>query len=133
MRVVLVEPDAGARRELVAELQQCGIAVAPFGDPRIAFLFLLGKLDEVDGVLVDDDDAELPAWLRCRLDILPVAPLVVTYSGRHPEREARITGEPRPIDSLAADEAPSMAEGHLAALLSSVAVAAGSAAAAAKG
>lgn len=91
MRVVLLEPDAEVRGELVESLQRCGIAVSAFADPRMALLFALGRLGELDGVLVNGQ-CGWPAWLRRRLEMLPAAPRVLTYSGSHPEREARIAG-----------------------------------------
>ena len=116
MRVVLVEPNPDARREFVELLLRCGVVVAPFADARVAFLFLLGKLEEIDGVLVNEDD-DMPSWLRRRLDLLPAGPPVVAYSGRHPKREARITGGPLPIESHAAQEALSLAEKQFEQLL----------------
>lgn len=97
MRVALVEPDAEARRELVALLHGWGLAVAAFADPRMALLFVLGRQSELDGVLVNDA-AGWPSWLRRRLEMLPVALPLLTYSGSHPEREASIAGGLPPID-----------------------------------
>jgi len=89
MRIVLVEPSATERRALSAWLGDLGIEVAPFGDPHVAFLFLLGRLDQVDGVLVNGDDEPRTSRLLARLEMLaPVA--VVTYSGRDPERLSAI-------------------------------------------
>jgi hypothetical protein len=90
MRVVLVDPDLAGRAELVAMLEACGITVAPFADPRSAFLFLLARPEELDGVLVNDDDGEPSHWLRCRVEMLSAPLPVASYSGCHPQREARV-------------------------------------------
>lgn len=90
MKVLLVEPDGDLRGELAALLQRSEIAVAPFSDPRTAFLFLLARLDELDGVLVNDDEGEWSAWLRRRMEMLPVRLPLASYSGRDPARETRI-------------------------------------------
>lgn len=88
MRIVLVEPSATARTALQAWLGDLGIEVAPFRDPQIAFLFLLGRLDQVDGVLVNGDDEPQTSRLLQRLEMLPSPVAVVTYSARDPERAA---------------------------------------------
>jgi hypothetical protein len=90
MKIILVDPDLSGRTELIAMLQRCGIAVAPFADPRTAFLFLLARLEELDGLLVNDDDGGWSDWLRSRVEILSTELPVLSYSGRHPQREATI-------------------------------------------
>lgn len=64
--------------------------MAPFGDPHVAFLFFLGRLDQVDGVLVNGDDEPGTSRLLQRLEMLPSQVAVVTYSDRDPEREGAI-------------------------------------------
>jgi hypothetical protein len=86
MRVVLVEPSATGRTALVTWLRDLGIEVAPFRDPHVAFLFLLVRLEEVDGVLVNGDDAPQTSRLLRRLEMLPAPVAVVTYSSRDPGR-----------------------------------------------
>lgn len=111
MRVVLVEPSASGRRSLSAWLSDLGIQVAPFGDPHIAFLFLLGRLDEVDGVLVNGDDQPRGSRLLRRLEMLPAPVAVVTYSGPdvgHAAATIAIAGR-EPIRS-AGIEAPRLEE-----------------------
>ena len=97
MKVVLVEPNASARATLVARLRRLGIAVASFQDAHTAFLFLLGRLEDVDGVLVNGDDEPQTSRLLRRLEILPSPVAVVTYSGRDPERATAmaIAGGPK--------------------------------------
>lgn len=90
MRIVLVEPSATGRRALSAWLGDVGIQVAPFGDPHVAFLFLLARLDQVDGVLVNGDDEPRTSRLLQRLEALPEPVAVVTYSGRERGCAARI-------------------------------------------
>jgi len=91
LRIVLVEPDSRERGELASLLQRSGVSVAGFPDARTAFLFLLGRGGEADGVLVNDDDAGRASWLRGRLEMLPESLAVVGYSASQPAREARIT------------------------------------------
>ena len=75
---------------LVACLRRLGLAVAPFADPHIAFLFLLGRWEDVDEVLVNGDDEPQTSRLLRRLEMLPAPVAVVTYSGRDPERAAAL-------------------------------------------
>lgn len=82
MRIVLVEASAAGRRALSARLADLGVEVAPFGDPHVAFLFLLGRLDHVDGVLVNGDDEPQTSRLLQRLEMLPAPVAVVKYSGK---------------------------------------------------
>lgn len=90
MRVVLVEPSAGARTALSSQLGELGIEVASFADPHVAFLFLLGHIDRTDGVLVNGDDERRTSRLLARLEMLAAPVAVVTYSGREPGRAAAI-------------------------------------------
>lgn len=99
MTVVLVDPNVGERGELVASLRQKGFTVAPFSDPGIALLFLLGKLGEVEGVLVSDE-AEWSSDLRERLEVLPVALTVVTYSRRRSAPSASVIGSSSSVSPL---------------------------------
>ena len=86
MTVVLVEPDGALRGKLAAVLRRAEIDVAPFAQARTAFLFLLGNLDRVDAVLVNEREGSWPRWLRDRLDVLAPAIPVAAYSG-DPEQE----------------------------------------------
>lgn len=88
--IVLVEPDAAARREIGARLERSGDGVAAFSDPHDALLFLLGHLDEVCAVLVPDESEDTRiSRLRRRLEALPAAPALRVY-GRDPiERRPR--------------------------------------------
>jgi hypothetical protein len=86
LRIVLVDPITEGRSELLAWLAGLDIEVAPFLDPQVAFLFILGRADEVDGVLVNGDDEPQAARLLRRLEMLPVPVPVVTYSSLDPTR-----------------------------------------------
>lgn len=79
--------------------------------PRTAFFFLLARVDEVDGVLVNGDEGEWSSWLRRRLEMLSAPLPIVTYSGCNPEREARITGGSVPGADL--DGAPHATAGEI--------------------
>jgi hypothetical protein len=90
MRIILVEPSVAGRTALSARFGDLGIEVAPFGDPHVAFLFHLGRLDQVDGVLVNGDDVVRTSRLLARLEMLAPPIAVVTYSSRDPGRAAAI-------------------------------------------
>lgn len=64
--------------------RRLGIAVASFQDAHTAFLFLLGRLEDVDGVLVNGDDEPQTFRLFRRLEMLPSPVAVVT--GTAPRR-----------------------------------------------
>lgn len=96
MNVLVIEPNATARAALAARLTDLGIGVASFQDPYVAFLFLVGRLEEVDGVLVNSDDELETSRLLRRLEVLPAPVAVVTYSGRDPERAAVMAAAGRP-------------------------------------
>jgi hypothetical protein len=100
MKVLLVEPNTSALTALVTHLRRVGIAVAPFQDAHMAFLFLLGRLEDVDGVLVNGDDEPQMSRLLRRLEMLPAPVAVVTYSGRDLEREAATAIAGGPEDHL---------------------------------
>lgn len=90
VRIVLVEPSAAGRVMIKARLGDLGIEVLALGDPYIAFLFLLGRMHQVDAVLVNVDDEPRTSRLVQRLEVLPAPIAVVTYSARDPEREAAL-------------------------------------------
>lgn len=101
MNVVLVEANAVARPGIEGLLRSLGArSVACFGDPEIAFRFLLGRLHEVQAVVVDEDDPEAPGLLR-RVRALPARIAVVAYSGRRLAAAAERDGAPGP-EALAA-------------------------------
>lgn len=82
MKVLLVDPHPNRRCDLVAMLQASGISVSVFTHPRTAFLFLLARLSEVDGVLVNDDEGDWSHWLRTRVELLSAPLPVASYSAR---------------------------------------------------
>ena len=94
--MLVIEANAAARAELVEQLRRLGRAVAPFADPHIAFLFLLGRLENVDGVLVNGDAEPRTSRLLRQLEMSPAPVVVVTHSGLHPQRAVAmaIAGEP---------------------------------------
>lgn len=91
MRVLVVEADVSVRADVVDRLLYSGLEVAAFGDPQTAFLFLLGRLEQVDGVLMNADDEPQASRLLRRLEMLGVPIAVVTYSGRDPSHETEMT------------------------------------------
>jgi hypothetical protein len=80
MTVVVYEPVREARAALCGQLRDLGHRVAPFTDARVAFLFLLGRLHEVDGVVVNVDAGSRGRWLIERLCLVGQPLAVVTYS-----------------------------------------------------
>ena len=81
MRVVVYEPGSEARAVLCEQLRDLGCSVAPFRDAQVAFLFLLGRLHEVDGVVVSVDQPRQGRWLIEHLELVRQPLAVVTYSG----------------------------------------------------
>jgi hypothetical protein len=83
---MVVDADASTRTDVIEQLGAEGIDAASFANPDVAFFFLLGRLDELTGVLVNEDDgSRVPGLLR-RLEMLPVPIAVATYSGRDAQR-----------------------------------------------
>ena len=104
MKVVVFEPDGEARVNLRNELTGLGCSVACFGDARMAFLYLLGRLHEVDGVVVNIDEPNRGTWLVRHLEVIPEPLSVVTYSTRERSNGAEIQGalfldRPIPMDT----------------------------------
>lgn len=124
MKVALVDADPFVRREIVEVLQVHGVSVASFSDPHTAFLFVLGRLHELDGVLVNDDCGRWSPWLRARVELLSTPLPVASYSGQHPERETKISGGAHGIDVDPCAQAPTGSLEHLAASVAAVAGAA---------
>ena len=89
-QVVLFEPDGRTRSVVSEELRGVGCAVAPFADARMALLFLLGRLEEVDGAIVNVDKPGQGDWLLRRLRLVPAPLAIVTYSARRPKTGTRI-------------------------------------------
>lgn len=106
MRIVLVEPSAPGRMALLAWLGDLGIEVAPFQDPQVAFPFLLGRLDQVEGVLVNGDDEPQTSRLLQRLEMLPAPVAVVTYSSRDPARASAMAIAGGPVTDRECCEPP---------------------------
>lgn len=105
MKLVLVERNATARSALGTLMRGLGVGVVSFADPNIALLFLLVRLREVDGVVLNEDD-ECASTLLSRLETLPASPAVVTYSSRELERGATIGCGASPIEALTRSRAP---------------------------
>lgn len=81
-RVVVIERDGTARHALARLLGGAGVAVPyVFGEPQIAFFFLLARATEVDAIVVNEDDDGARALLR-RIEVIPASPPLVTYSRR---------------------------------------------------
>lgn len=96
MRILLVDPDPVLRREVAELLHGFGLSVFGFANARIAFLFALAKLDELDAVVVNDD-GDRADWLERRLAVASATPpVLLTYSGRRPERGTTISVPARP-------------------------------------
>lgn len=90
MKLVLIEPDLLARPALEALLRRLGARVVlTFAHAEIAFCFLLGRLHEVDGVVVNEDGEAASRFLR-RFGAVPASPPAATYSGRSLARAARL-------------------------------------------
>jgi hypothetical protein len=87
MKFVVYEPGRETRALLCEHLSTLGFKIAPFGDAQVAFLFLLGRLDEIDGAIVNVGDLGGP-WLMKRLGLLGEPLAVVTYCEADAERAA---------------------------------------------
>ena len=79
MKFVVYEPGRETRALLCEHLCALGFGVAPFGDAHMAFLFLLGRLHEIDGAIVNVGGRGNGAWLLEHLELLEEPPAVVTY------------------------------------------------------
>jgi len=86
MKFVVYEPCRETRALLCEHVSTLGFEVAPFGDARVAFLFLLGRLDEIDGAIVNVGDLGKGRWLMECVELLEEPLAVVTY--------AEVDGEP---------------------------------------
>jgi hypothetical protein len=84
MRLVVVDRSPTGRREIVDLLELDGASVMAFSEPRTAFLFVLSKLHELDGIVVNDDEGVWSSWLRARLAYLETPIPVAAYSSRNP-------------------------------------------------
>jgi len=84
MRLVVVDGSPTGRGEIVDLLEVDGASVVAFSEPRTAFLFVLSKLHELDGIVVNDDEGEWSSWLRARLACLETPIPVAAYSSRDP-------------------------------------------------
>ncbi len=97
MNVVLIDSDADVRFAMRGLLEACGLNVLPFADAHFAFLYLLGRVEEIDTVIVNEEVAN--AVLRRLRALGPVA--MATYSDRDLELG---TGMPLALVQRAADE-----------------------------
>ena len=65
MKIVLVEPDGAVASIVMRELVASGASPVHFADPKMALLFVVGKLDEIDAVFVNRDrEAALEPLVR---------------------------------------------------------------------
>jgi DNA-binding response OmpR family regulator len=99
MNVLLVDSNSMLRSEVGSLLRDLGFSVHPFADPHFAFLYLLGKQDEIDAVAVNSDDGD--GFLQ-RIEVLgPMA--AVTYSDSDLDGGAEIAFQLSPKDEAFAD------------------------------
>lgn len=85
MKFVVYEPGRETRARLCEQLGALGFGVAPFADARVAFLFLLGRLHEIDGAIVNVGAAGEGPWLMKHLGLLAEPLALVTYGEVSPQ------------------------------------------------
>ena len=71
MKIVLVEPDGAVASIVMRELVESGASPVHFADPKMALLFLVGKVDEVDAVFVNREQKPGSEPLLRQLALFP--------------------------------------------------------------